>query len=282
MALSLAYGASIQFANPTATAYITTNPDIPIPLNDSAPDGSIRIIHTPGEDIVHIEKKTSGVWNDTGFRFSSASVSLGRDLRIGAAGGFVETFNVSEIDDHVRALLPHIQFDALGTTKAAHMPILDKRGDIIVFPGPATGEIVAKTIGQSFVASPARLLHSATHTTGTVAATSEIQISYYKGVDNTGSILNRFNIPSSIMPASTTFTITYIDDFGFENATNIFFEFASAENISLVTNTSGQVITTQNGHILDELDIILDELVLANDLSLTFSNDLGFAVRNRF
>lgn len=274
-------GPDLSRRNRRGLSYVTTDSTADNSL-DTAPENSIRWAFHPGDPDAHIEKFLNGVWNDTGIRFASASVSLGRDLRIGAAGGFIETFNVSEIDDHIRALLPHIQFDATGTTQPAHMPILDKREDFVVFAGPATGEIISTIIGQVFSAIPTRLLHTTTHTTGSVAASSQIEVTYYKGVDNTGSILNRFRIPASIMPASTTFTITYEDDFGFENATNIFFEFVSTANISLATNASNQVITTQNGHNLDELDIILDELVLANDLSLTFSNELGFAVNNRF
>jgi len=84
------------------------------------------------------------------------------------------------------------------------------------------------------------------------------------------------------MVANTTLTIVYDSDFGFENATNIFFEFKSAANISLDLNAGGNVITTQNGHELAELDNILDEFVLANDLSLTFDNNLNVVVHNRF
>jgi len=254
-------------------------------------DGSIRFAIDEDDPLpqeTHIELLTldpiSGeiIHNDTGLRVASASLSLGHDLRVGAAGGFIETFNVSEIDDHIKSLLPHIQFDQLGTTGPAHMPILDKRENFIIFPGPATGEIIASTIGFTFSAASTKLLHASTHTTGSVGATNQIRVSYYKGTDNTGSLLNRINIPSSVMPANTTFTITYEDDFGFENIETVFVEFVSSNNISMATNISGDIITTQNGHTLDELDMILDELVLANDLSLTFDNNLGFVVNNRF
>ncbi len=278
-------GPDLSRNNKRSLLYVTTDPTANNE-NDvaaaAAPDGSIRFLFTPGESEAHIELKTSGIWNDAGLRVASSSLSLGRDLRLGAAGGFVETFNESEIDQHLRALLPHIQFTAAGTISPAHMPILDKREDIVVFPGPATGQITDTTIGQVFQVIPTRLLHSTTHTTGTAAAIAEVQLTFYKGTDNTGTIINRLNIPASVMPASTTFTISYPDDFGFENEVNIFFEFLSVSPFSLVTNALGQVITTQNGHVLDELDIILDELVVANDLSLTFDNVLGFVVNNRF
>lgn len=254
-------------------------------------DGSIRFAideNDPVPQVVHIELLTkdpiSGevIHNDTGLRVASASLGLGFDLQLSAAGPFLETRHKSEQHSHTRALHSHIQFDARGTIEAAHMPIVDKRQDFIIFPGPAVSEVVNTTIGFTFTPLETRLLHSTTHTTGSVGATNQIQLSYYKGTDNTGSLLNRFNFPSSVMPANTTFTIVYEDDFGFENIPTIFVEFVSSNNISLATNAAGEIITTQNGHILDELDIILDELILDNDLSIIFDNDLNFIVSNRF
>lgn len=249
---------------------------------DADTDGSIRIVFTDGDKDSHVERRAGGVWNDTSFRFASSSVGLGRDLRIGAVGGFIESFNISEMDDHIQALIPHIQFDTSGTTKAAHVPILDVRQDLIVFAGPATGEVTGTVLGQVFSVIPSRILHRTTHTTGSIGATSQIQISYYKGTDNTGSLISRFNIAAGTMPANTTFTVIFDDDFGFENAEDIFIEFLSQGQISLATNAAGDIITTQNGHILAELDMVLDELVLANDLSFVFDNDLNFVVHNRF
>ena len=132
----------VSRSNPRDILYIRGN---------ATTDGSIRIMFDPNDPDpieAHIEllkeDPVSGefIWNDTGFRFDSSSVSLGRDLRLGAVGGFLETFNVSEIDQHIKALLPHIQFSALGTVTPAHVPTLDKREDFIVFAGPSDGEII--------------------------------------------------------------------------------------------------------------------------------------------
>lgn len=274
-------GPDVTRRNKRGLIYLTTDVTADNSL-ETAPEGSIRIAFEAGDPTAHIEKFASGVWNDTGFRFASSSILIGRDLQISAVGGFLETLNISEIDQHIKALLPHIQFDINGTLGAAHMPVLDIREDFVVFPGPTTGEIVSTTIGQAFSAIPTRVLHSVTHEVGSVSSASPIQVSYYKGTNNTGPLLNRINLPANSMVANTPLTIVYDSDFGFENATNIFFEFISTANISLDTNAGGNVITTQNGHTIDELDILLDEMVLANDLSLTFDNNLNFVVHNRF
>ena len=260
-------------SNPFNTLYIKGSEGV---------DSSIRLIFTEGDNFAHIELRTGGVWNDTSFRFDSSSVLLGRDLSLSAVGGFLETVNFSMMAQHLKTLVPHIEFTITGTMGAAHMPVLDTRETFIVFAGPKTGEIVGTTIGQAFTISPTRVLHSAEHLVGSVGATEEIRISYYKGSDNTGIEINRMAIDPSDFVADQPLIITYDSDFGFENIQTVFFEFTSDSDISLSTNAGGDVITSQVGHTLAELDIILDELVLANDLSLTFDNDLNFVVNNRF
>lgn len=259
--------------NPFETLYIKGNENT---------DGSIRLIFTEGDNFAHIELRTNGVWNDTSFRFDSSSVLLGRDLSLSAVGGFLETVNFSMMVDHLKTLVPHIEFTTAGTTGAAHMPILDARETFIVFDGPKTGEIIGTSIGQMFTISPTRVLHSAEHLVGSVGATEEVRISYYKGSDNTGTELNRMKINANDFVADDPLIITYDSDFGFENIQTVFFEFTSAADISLATNAGGDVITSQDGHTLAELDIMLDEFVLTNDLSFVFDNNLNFVVHNRF
>lgn len=260
-------------SNPFDTLYLKGNENT---------DGSIRLILTPPDEMGHIELREDGVWNNTGFMFSSGSISLGRDLLLSAVGPFLETVNPSMVVDHLKTLIPHIEFTMAGTTGAGHMPILDARETFIVFAGPPAGEIISTTIGQTFTVSPTRLLHSTTHEVGSVGASAEIQVNYYKGVDNTGILINDMMLPSSDMIAGQPLTVVYDSDFGFENVETIFFEFVSDNNISLAINAGGDVITSQDGHTLAELDIMLDEFVLTNDLSFVFDNNLNFVVHNRF
>lgn len=249
---------------------------------DESTDGSIRICSVPEDPMAHIEMRTDGVWNDTGFRFASSSVNLGRDLQLSAVGGFLETVNPSMMVDHLKTLIPHIEFTDQGTQNAAHMPILDIQTTFDVFTGPQISEITGTTLGQTFSVDPTRILHSVTHLTGSISSSAPIQISYYKGNDNTGDLLNRMMLPTNKMVATQPFTIVYDSDFGFENVTTIFFEFISDNTLSLATNAGGDVITSQDGHILDELDVMLDEFVFDNDLNFVLDNDLNFVVHNRF
>lgn len=278
-------GLDVTRGNKRSLLYVTTDPTVDFendPSSENAPDGSIRIVFTPGDPTAHIESKANGVWNDDGFRFASSSVLLGHDLSASAVGGYIETVNLSEIDKHLKSLVPHIQFDIRGTFGAAHMPILDVRETFLTFPGPPAGEIISTTIGQVFTAQPSRVLHSSTHQVGSISATAPIQVNYFKGTDNTGVLLNRINLGTNTMIANQPLVIIYDSDFGFENEADIFFEFTSTSNISLKTNGDGDIITVQDGHTLSELDILVDELILGNDLSITFDNELHLVAHNRF
>ncbi|MEE8234215.1 MAG: hypothetical protein V3R41_06010 [Gammaproteobacteria bacterium] len=266
-------GPDVTRRNKRSILYIT---------GDDNTDGSIRIIFTPGDDDAHLELRTAGVFNDTGLRLSSSSLRLGRDMIVSAAAGFIETVNPSAIVGHQKALIPHIEFTELGTNGHAHAPILNILETFIVFPGPATGEIIGTTIGQGINSAPRRLLDSSIHEVGSVGATATVQISFYMGSDNSGVLFNRFKIPASDMVANQPLVIDYKEDFGFEGDTDIFQEFVSSSNISLKTDAGGDILTTHIGHEMKELDMVLEELVLTNDLSITFGNDLAFVTNNRF
>jgi len=280
---------SIQFQEAGVHDVSKSNPrDILYIRGNATTDGSIRIIFDP-DDITplvsHIELATKDpttgeiIFNDTGFRFSASSVNLGFDLLLGAAGGFMQTANLSELTGVVKALIPRIKFDVRGTEQTGVMPILGKEKDFLVIPGPPDGEEIGTLIDQVFTPGEGRLLTSITHTTGSVAATSPIQISFYSGNNNTGKLLSRTNIPSSIMPANTTFTVQLGDDIGFDKDVLGFFEFISADNISLTT-IGGLVVTTHSGHEQDTVDMFADELILDNELAWIFFGDSAESVQD--
>ena len=252
-------------------------------VGDEFTDGSIRLILTPGETIGHIEKRTNGVWNDDSLRTASSSLELGRDLIISATAGFISTDNPSETVGHQRTLLPHIEFDSqLGTVTPAHYPTLDSRKTFIVYDGPATGQKSGTLIGQIVVVAQRTVIQTSIHQVGSIGATDLIDVSLYKGTDNTGLLISRQNLPASAMPTDGTLNIVYDEDIAFDQGENIYHEWTSAAPISLKTNAAGDVLTTHLGNELDEVDAVLDELVITNDLCIVFDNSFNFIVNNRF
>ena len=296
----------VHFEHAGSTDVTITNPrDILYIRGNETTDGSIRFhfLGEAGETEAHIELRgddtpqSPGVWNDTGLVFSGGSINLGRDLRATAVGKFLASLNASSdplIDP--RSIYPNFEYTpAVGTqdnptslppkTGFPIMPVL-KPELFQVFPLPSVSEDLATSHTITFPTLSERVIFSTTHQTGVTAPTAEVEVTY---TDN-GVVINRFRIPSSQMPPNAFFSILFSEDFGFGGA-NILQTFTSANAFSLRKNAAGDFVTTQDGWLQKTVDIILEEFVITDDLSLLFTNptegdpignDPFFIVNNRF
>ena len=259
MTLGRAYGGD-GFAGSSNTA---TEPDLGenvlYIVGDNDTDGSRRFAYFSEDDVVHIELRADGVWNDTGIRIASSSLDVGRDMTLSAIAGFLETNNPSATTGHVKSLIPHIEFTELGTG-LLQMPILDANALFPVFE-TAVGETISTTIGINIGTTPGRAIDESIHVTGTVAATSKVTVSFYVGTDDTGFLFNRKVLPASFFPASSTIEIPYDADLGFEADSPVFMQFTSANNLSLQTDASGNPLTTHRGHELGEIGVVSENVI---------------------
>jgi len=262
----------ITKSNPTSKHYITTDPTKVIPSDDD-PDGSIRIIFTPGETEAHIEAKADGVYNDTGFRFASSSISIGRDMTLSAVAGHLETNNPSALVGHVKGLIPHIEFDDDGTGQP-ETPILDAEEIFDVYVN-AVSEIISTSIGIDLGVVPSRVIEHSFHEVGTVGATDPVTVSVYVGTDNTGILINQRTLPASDLVADTQLDIDYDNDLGFESGANIFTEFTSDTAFSLKTDVSGNPLTSHEGHELAELELLTENLVYDQNFDQILDNSFN-------
>ena len=287
----------VHFEHAGSTDVTIINPrDILYIKGNETTDGSIRfrfitrVPPDPQETFAHIELRGSGVWNDTGMIFSSGSISLGRDLSVSAVGEFLQTF-LASVDPLLgtRSLHGHNPYHPFSGTEPNPtlippasgfpiMPVLDFPELVDIFPntGPFTF-ITGTSINISFPVLPDRVLTQSQHFVGTTAATSEVQITYTQN----SVVLNRFIIPASQMPASTLLELDFDEEFGL-GGSGIVQNFTSANTISLRENVSGDIVTRHDGFPQSTQDIILEEFVLSDDLSLVFDNDGSFVVNNRF
>ncbi|MEE9158615.1 MAG: hypothetical protein V3U60_09555 [Gammaproteobacteria bacterium] len=265
--------------NPTGGIYVTTDPT-QIPLSDSHPDGTIRIVFTPGETEAHIELKTSGVYNDTGFRISGSTLKLGRDMSISSTAGWLETENASQLVGHLRSLLPHIEFSDAGTLNP-QSPIVDVLKTFPVFTG-AVGEVSGTVLGQGYIVSPTRIVKNSFHESGSIAAGADVTHRLYVGADNTGVLFNQFIIPQAAFTADTTLIINYDKELGFPNGQSFFMELTSPATFSLKTDSGGNILTIHEGQELKTEDVVLSNLVVKNDAGFLLFNDGGFVKNNAF
>ena len=271
---------AITVTRPTTTD--TTNPDGILYIIGSANvDGSIRLIFTEGDDDAHIETRASGVWNDTDFRFSAESVEIGRDLKIEASADFIKTKNPSGFGIHSEALIPHIPFTGTGTL-FPHTPVADVLADNIIF-SIAVSEISGTTLSQTFPITSAQIISTITYEIGTIGATDDVQHTIYQGVDNTGSIIHRINLPASDLIADTSLIIDFGSAFGFsEQQDNIFVEFVTATSFALKTDVSGNILITLNSQQLETRDLLYDDLVFNTSLGLILDSSLNPIYVNQF
>ena len=259
---------------------VKNSKDILYIKGDDTTDQSIRIKFDEGDSIAHIEKRADGVWNDTGFRFSAGSIELGRDLLVGSAASFIETFNEAIADGHQRALIPHIPFNTTGTQQL-HTPVLDNLRVDTVY-GPAVSETTGTSAGISFFTNHARFVNIISHEVGNTGATTPIEYSVYSGTDSNGVLITRQNLPVSSFVANTTANITFPSDIGFNNATNFFIELKSDSLFSLKTDVSGNPLTKFTEQHLEILGIVTENLVYNNDLDHVLDNSLNPVYSNQF
>lgn len=240
--------------NPRGAIYLDST-GIPVTPNSAAdlPDGSIRIVLSTDGQGGKPQLKTNGVWNSTTWEVAQASLLLGLDLRLSAAGDWLRT---NDINLDIDALIPHIQFTTAGTSPYAQTPILAALITNQVIQSDFSVDTVA-TVHGSTNQVPIEILGVAhRHKTGTTAATSQVQISHYHGTDNTGILFWTMAFPASTFPASSDVVIQLdglAEAFPF---TDIYTEFVSATAFSMLGNSSAAPYTSWDFYPVSEEDLM--------------------------
>jgi len=274
-------GPDVTRRNGRGTLYVKSGGAISADDGSNDPNGSIRIAFNAEDKFTHIELKEDNVYNDTGFLFSEGSIDLGRNLILEATAHFLKTENSQGTDHHASALIPHIPFSDTGSD-FAHVPVVDNVITLDKFINPV-GEINSTVIGQLHLLVLPQIIQTMTFQVGSVGATSQVTLKIFQGVNNSGELIDRKRISSTFINANTPLVVDFGSNFGFsEENVNIFIELSSANSFSLRTDAGGNVITSFLTQELKQIDMVLDELVLAEDLSFTFTNNLDFITHNRF
>lgn len=286
MVINLQRSGAVNLArgNPFDTLYVSNGEGvIGTARDDEGFEGSIRFMYTQGDEFAHIESKVSGVWNDTGLRIASSTLSLGRDMKLAAIAGFLETINPSAIVGHQRSIIPHIQFDdATGTTlNQLHVPIANIEDTFVLF-STASSETTGTTIGQIIADSPGRIISTSVHEVGATGASAQVIVNWFVGADNTGTLVNQRKLPASDLTANSTLTIDYGEEFGIDAGVTYFQEFTSAASFSLKTDSGGNILITHTGHALEELQGVTENIIYNNAFDQILDNSLNPVYGNQF
>lgn len=227
-----------------------------------------------GKNVVGLEsRRINGAFNFSSLKVGSNSVQIGEALSASATGRFIHTTDAAEPNDKPDSLIPEVPFNQFGSA-FLEVPVVDKMGVVSIFPGPATSQITNTTISQQYTPTTDEVVESATHQTGTFAATLDVQYSIYAGPTNLAPLIFQFNFPASDFAASQPALI----DFGLSirlhrNLTHLI-ELTSVNSFSLETNAGGDVLTDFDLHDFKTLTGVTDNFIVSKELDVMLNKNL--------
>jgi hypothetical protein len=191
----------------------------------------------PGGIDHRFQLRTAGVWNDTGIQVAAATVALGRDVLLSAAGDWLQ---VSDNDGDVLSLTPHIEFDDAGTVPLPHTAILQPKVIRQVVQPDDSQERIGTSI-HTLLLSPIKALRTKLYyRTGSVIATQPVTITIQK--DNIlGPIVFQKDLPAALLGIpNTEFSIDIDGAVEFDIGETVSILWASAATFSIRGNASNQ------------------------------------------
>ncbi len=272
MVLPPAYGGgdTVTINNPVGTLYLKGN---------ESTDGSIRLVpDATAEKNVEMQHRIDGVWNETGVQLNQASIAMGRELIIAAAGANIQT---EALNEGKTFLAPKIEFSDEGATfpvAASTSPKFVK----FVATADDSSELVG-TLIPTIGSTPVPTLTSQLYLqAGSVAATKPVTVTFFRGSLNTDPILWQQEFPASVFgPANTEIVIPFNGLLDAAVDVPLLTEYTSAADFSLKTNAAQTAVTlSADFFLLGEHQVLTDNLILGNDLEIAFANSLDLVVPN--
>lgn len=241
-----ATGRHVNEENPLGFVYIR---------GDENTEGSLRVIpDIAGGTEMEVQRRASGVWNDTGIQIASSTVHLGRELLISAAGEFIFTRDDGE---NTKALVPHVEFTtASGTSTHAHVPILAPLIANEAIQPDDSVEALKTSHTYSWTPDSNELIWQMHVEVGVSGATAPVTLTMYRGANDSGAVFFTQNYPASDFVASGR-TVKRMGGLPetFANQ-SIYVKYESAQPFSLRGNASGDMYlshcyhNTVNHHIV--------------------------------
>ena len=256
-----------------------SNPDgILYTRGDANTESSLRIIAS--DPLTHrFESMTAGVWNLTTIQAAPATVLIGINTSLSAAGEWLETKAINEDTD---ALIPHIPFDDDGTGLTV-TPILGAKVTEFPIQPDNSSEVTGKDLQQVTINPSSLLLSKIYYQVGSIGSTEPIQVIFRRGVDTSAPIFSEMNFPTSFMSVpESQIEVDLLGRISGIPGEPIHTQFLSDSPISLKANLSGEFFALADFQPLAQEEIILDNLILANDASLVFQTDGGFVTNDTF
>jgi len=240
-------------------------------------DGSRRLVVDEITAIPEMQARAAGVWNLSELQLAQGSLMLGHDVRLSAAGHHLI---ITALDDP-RALIVTAHFDDIGSRPPT---------------APILGGLVIRSIAQPDNSAPVTLAsHTATIIvvnllltmklylqTGATAASDDVTISLSSGIPPNDNVFFQKNYASSVFPANSEIEIDLSPGVHINPGEQVNSDISSPNAFTLLHNAALTLPWfALDFHQQGEEDILTETLVLANDLSIAFSNNLELVRPNK-
>lgn len=237
---------------------------------DEFTDGSDRIIIDLLDDTATVESRANGVWNPGELQLAQGSLLLGREVKLSALGQHILITNPVQPQ---RIVLDQ-GFNDFGTgfPESTILDTLVVR--LLVQPDDSTELVLTQHI-SSIVPIALNLSSQAYLKTGTVGATGDVSLIFSEGIPPDDIIFFKQNYPASEFPANTEVIIDMSPGVNFDSNVQINGFISSDVAFALRYNATSTALwfalDTQTQGVED---LLTETLMLFNDLSIVFNNDL--------
>lgn len=246
---------------------------------DEFTDLSIRMIKGV-DNVVELQTRINGVWNVSKLEIGAGTLLLGQDLSLAAIGSHLQ---ISSVAGSNRFLSLDIEFDDIGSLQP-RTPVLGQRINRLVLQPIFTDENTTKlaTRPTTILTNNAGFAYTIYLKTGSIAATTSIQLSITKGLTLGGSSFFEREYPASNFPSNTEIQLDLISGLGFIAGEEILITFSSDENFSLLGDASNKFFFAIDFQPRSQVDLLSNILTFSRELDVTLDRELNFVVGRTF
>jgi hypothetical protein len=252
-----------RISRTSSTEVTVTNPNEFIYLKgDVDTDGSLRLLPDRDDENFEFQLRFGGVWNPTGIQIAASTIHLGREFLISAFGEFQKT---NALNSGTTALIPQINYTDAGST-VPYQPVLGAKLIDVFVQNDDTTVFTGTSISSSQTSPLLGVRTKIIWKSGNVAATAPVTFSVYRGVDNTGVMLLRVELPASDFGVDMEVPVIPGDGFQLDDMETVYTEFTSDESFTMRGNAGGELWLK-----LDVFPLSFKNLLTTDDLGANFT-----------
>lgn len=247
-------------------------------VGDEDTDGSERFMIDEINNLPTIEQRQNGVWNIGELQLPQGALLLGRRAAISTSGHHVLVTPTAGAN---QLILLEVEYDDSGTLKPV-VPVLGPKFIRRIAQPDDSLEVTLLDHAVEFNVAIVLMITRIYIKTGATAASEDVQFTLSTGIPPNDTVFFRENFAASSFPADSEVEINLMPGLEFDPGEQINSSISSETAFTLKYNAA----STTPWFALDiqeqiHEDILTETLVLANDLSIAFSNNLELLRPNK-